>query len=114
MCMRRVNQVAGLVFLVGSLLVMLEARNLEYYTKLGPGSGFFPMWVGGALTLLSVIWLVQESRRPSEPVAEDYVPKRGGMLRILAILVALAVIGFTVDTLGFQLVAFVFLLFLLL
>lgn len=29
--MRRINQGAGLFVFVGSLIVMLESRNLEYY-----------------------------------------------------------------------------------
>lgn len=112
--MRRVNQAAGLAFLVGSVLVMWESRNLEYYTSLGPGPGFFPFWLSAVLALLSVIWLVQVSRQPSEPIEEGFVPSGSALLRISSILVALALTGLLMETLGFQLVAFLFLLFLLL
>lgn len=112
--MRRINRGASLFFLVGSGLVMMESHNLEYYTPLGPGPGFFPLWLSGILALLSLIWLVQLSRQPSEPTDGDFIPRGGALLRILAILGALALMGLLMDTVGFQSMAFAFLLFLLL
>ncbi len=112
--MRRVNQVAGLLFFVGSILVMWESHGLEYYTPLGPGPGFFPFWLSGILAFLSGIWLIQESRRPSEPLEEGFVPSGRAVLRILAILAALTLMGLLMDTVGFRLAALAFLLFLLL
>lgn len=112
--MRRVNQAAGLVFLAGSILVVIESRNLEYYTPLGPGPGFFPLWLSGILGLLSIIWLAQLSRQPSGPLEEGFIPSGVAALRVVSIVAALTLIGLLVDTVGFQVTAFVFLLFLLL
>lgn len=103
-----------MIFFFGSLLVMMESRNLEYYTPLGPGPGFFPLWLSGILALLSAIWLVQISRQPPEAMEDGFVPSGGGALRIVSILGALTLMGLLVDTVGFQVTALVFLLFLLL
>lgn len=112
--MRRVNQAAALIFFMGSVLVMIESRGLEYYTPLGPGPGFFPLWLSGILAFLSATWLVQISRQPSESMEDGFVPNGGGALRIVSILGALTLMGLAVDTAGFQVSALVFLLFLLL
>ena len=112
--MRRVNQGAALFFFAGSVLVMRESLNLEYYTNLGPGPGFFPLWLSGILALLSAIWFVQVSRQAGEPLDEDFIPRGSAVVRILSILGALTLFGLLMDTVGFQILAFVFLLFLLL
>jgi hypothetical protein len=104
---------AGLFFLVGSFLVMAEARNLEYYTRLGPGPGFFPFWISAVLAVLSGIWLVQTLREPTTPLDKDFVPDRDGVLRILAVVGSVTAMGFLMDIIGFQLSAFAFLVFLL-
>ncbi|MCU0560366.1 MAG: tripartite tricarboxylate transporter TctB family protein [Desulfobacterales bacterium] len=111
--MRRVNQVGSLLFFVGALSVMWASWALEYYTPLGPGPGFFPLWLGGCLALLSLIWFVQAGRKPREPIPEGFIPARDGMMRIGSILGALLLMGLLIDVLGFQLMMFAFLLFLL-
>jgi len=44
--MQRIHQAAALFFLAFSAFVVWESWNLEYYTHLGPGAGFFPLWLG--------------------------------------------------------------------
>ncbi|HEX2922537.1 MAG TPA: tripartite tricarboxylate transporter TctB family protein [Chloroflexota bacterium] len=112
--MRRINQGAGIVFFVGSVMVMLESRNLEYYTNLGPGPGFFPLWLSGILAALSLIWVIQQSREPSKPLEEGFIPTRTAVFRVVSILGAIVLMGLLMDTVGFQLTALAFLLFLLL
>ena len=41
---------------------------MEYYTSLGPGAGFFPLWLGVVMGGLSLAWFVQIS--PSQRAAE--------------------------------------------
>jgi putative tricarboxylic transport membrane protein len=111
--MRRVYQVAALIFLAFSAYLMVESRNMEYYVDLGPGPGFFPFWLGALLAVLSIIWLIQVSRGPGGPLEAGFIPDRRGLIRILSILVAMALFGWVVDDLGFQLTMLVFLAFLL-
>lgn len=111
--MQRIQQIAALLFMVGSALVVWEAWNFEYYSKLGPGAGFFPFWLGTTLGVLSFIWLVQVSRRSGKPKEGAFLPKEGGTGRILSILASLVVLGCLMNLIGFQLTMLLFLVFLL-
>lgn len=111
--MRRVYQVAALAFFAVAVFVMLEARNLVYYTRVGPGAGFFPFWLGLLLAVLAIVWFAQVSFQPAADPEEGFIPDRAGALRIVSILVAVLVVGLLMGIVGFQLIMFVFLLFLL-
>jgi putative tricarboxylic transport membrane protein len=111
--MQRIHQSTAVVFVAFAAFVMWQSWGLEYYTKLGPGPGFFPFWLGVVMGGLSLIWLVQVSRRAGRPKDAAFLPERSGILRILAILAALAVMSAVMDWLGFQVSMFLFLVFLL-
>lgn len=111
--MRRANQVTSGLFLALGLFVLLEALNLEYWSPLGPGPGFFPFWLGLTLSLLATGWLVKSTRGPDEPLPEGFFPDSFGAMRIVSIVVALIVLAFLFEFLGFQVTMFAFLLFLL-
>ena len=98
--MRRVYQIASLVFLAFSAYLMIESRNMEYYVDLGPGPGFFPFWLGALLAVLSVIWLVQASRGADGSLEPGFIPDRKGQFRVFAILIAMALFGWFVDWAG--------------
>jgi len=112
--MQRIHQTAALCFVALSAFVVWESWNLEYYTKLGPGSGFFTLWLGVALGGLSLVWLVQVSARMGRQKGAAFLPERGGIVRILSVLAALVAVAVLMDLLGFQLAMFLFLVFLLL
>jgi putative tricarboxylic transport membrane protein len=107
--MQRVYQIASLVFLAFSAYLILASRQMEYYADLGPGAGFFPFWLGMLLAVLSIVWLVQVSIGPKSPLEKGFIPDRRGQIRILAVLVAMALFGWVVDFLGFQLTMLLFL-----
>ena len=107
--MRRVYQIASLAFLVFSIYLVVKSRQMEYFAALGPGAGFFPLWLGGLLAVLSVIWLVQVSIGPQEPMEAGFIPSRQGIIRVLSVLAALALFAWVVETLGYQLTMLVFL-----
>jgi putative tricarboxylic transport membrane protein len=111
--MKRVFQTAGLCFLGLSAFVVWESWDLEYYTNLGPGPGFFPLWLGVVMGALSLVWLVQvfAQKRGSEGAA--ILPERAGIVRILSTLTALVGTAGLMNLLGFQLTMFLFLVFLL-
>ena len=111
--MRRISQVAALLFLTVAAIAIVEARTLTYYDDIGPGPGFFPLWLAGIFGVLSIVWFFQVSLRPAESIPQDFVPDRRGIIRIMAILAALLVSILLVDRAGFSLTMFSFLLFLL-
>jgi putative tricarboxylic transport membrane protein len=52
--LRNGDLVSGAVLAGLGVFVVLEARKWEYLTPEGPGPGFFPMWYGLALVVLSL------------------------------------------------------------
>ena len=111
--MQHIYQTAALGFIGLSAFVLWESWNLEYYTNLGPGPGFFPLWLGVAMGGLSIAWLLRVSGRSGRPKEAVLFPQRAGMVRILSILAALVAMAGFMNFLGFQLMMFLFLLFLL-
>ena len=107
--MKRVYQVASLVFLAFSIYLLVTSHQMEYMAPTGPGPGFFPVWLGALLAVLSVIWLVQSSIGPNEPIETGFVPSREGALRVFSVVVALAIFSWVVELFGFQLTMLVFL-----
>ena len=111
--MQRICQITALSFVALSAFVVWESWNLEYYTKLGPGGGFFPLWLGAVMGGLSLAWLVQVSRRKGSSQDVAFLPERVGIVRILLTVAALVVLAGFLNLLGFQLTMFLFLVFLL-
>lgn len=114
--MRRINLGAGICFFAFSLLVMSASWSMEYYSSLGPGPGFFPFWLGLLMAILSTIWLVQIGigwKRDAGSDAAHFLPERAGLVRVLSIIGSLGLMVVFVETIGFQLSMFAFLVFLL-
>lgn len=94
----------GALVVVG-VYVLVSSIELGLWTTLGPGPGMFPFAMGVLLVAMSVVWLFQELRNPSEtPGGVD------GRL-VIAVVVSLAVLAALLDLLGFQLSMFAFLLY---
>lgn len=92
-------------FTVVGVYVLISSISLGLWTTLGPGPGLFPFAMGVLLVAMSVVWLVQELRKPSEtPGGVD-----GGL--VIAVVVSLAVLAAALDLIGFQLSMFLFLLY---
>jgi len=112
--MHRKHQIAAYCFLALSAYLMWESwNNMEYYTPLGPGAGFFPFWLGALMGGLGIVWLVQVSRRSGHSEEGPSLPPRGGVVRILSISVSVAVVSAVMELLGCQLTMFLFMLMIL-
>lgn len=112
--MQRIHQGAALCFVAFSAFVVWESWNLEYYTSLGPGAGFFPLWLGVVMGGLSLAWFVQISRRKGRPKEGVFLPDRPGIVRLLSVLGAMVAATLLMDFLGYQVAMFLLLFFLLL
>lgn len=111
--MQRIHQLAAALCAALSVVVVVASWKLEYYSSIGPGPGFFPVWLGAVMAVLSVVWLVQVSRKGPEGSARSFLPPREALLRIGSIIAALAAMSLLMDMFGFQLSMFAFLGFLL-
>lgn len=108
--------VAALVVAIGAA-AFIGSRSLGYWDDLGPGPGFFPLWLGVLLVLLGLIWFCQELRarlRPelaSEPATDEEETPDYSLPTVLAILVSLCVLAACLEPIGYQVSMLVFLLF---
>jgi putative tricarboxylic transport membrane protein len=83
--------------------------SLPYQDTLGPGPGFFPLWLGLIGAILSAVLLAQAVRKPIPGhEGEDLMPDRPAIRRILAVLVLLCAAALLLDPLGFRLTALLF------
>lgn len=92
-------------FTAVGVYVLVSSIGLGLWTSLGPGPGLFPFAMGILLAAMSIVWLFQELRSPSETP--------GGVDRglVIVVVVSLAVLAALLDLIGFQLGMFLFLLF---
>ncbi|MBS1115750.1 MAG: hypothetical protein H6Q87_134 [candidate division NC10 bacterium] len=112
--MRRPYQITSIVLLGLSAFLAREALRLRYYTPLGPGPGFFPLWLAVLLAVLAAAMFWRATFRTPEPMPDGFFADRRGYLRIGAVLGALALVIALLDSLGFCLVMLGFYTFLLL
>src|SRR4051812_37014887 len=111
--MTRVHQAASLIIIAFCSWVGFTSVKMTYYTSIGPGPGFFPFWLALIMGVLSAVWFLQLWLRPLPGSAKDFVPSRAGCIRVAALILSALLFGLALDTLGFTLCMFAFLLFLL-
>jgi putative tricarboxylic transport membrane protein len=106
--MRRAQQIAGLALLALALFLGWQAAQLSYYSPLGPGPGFFPLWLCILLGILSVAALVNSLRGTPPELATPFWPDRTALVRIGTVIAGLAFVAAAMSTLGFPLTMLVF------
>ncbi len=112
--MKRPYQITSAILLGLSAFLAWEALKLRYYTRLGPGPGFFPLWLAIFLAVLAAAMFWQATFRKPETMPDGFCADRRGYLRIGAVLGALVWVIALMDSLGFCLVMLGFYVFLLL
>ncbi|MBL8702431.1 MAG: tripartite tricarboxylate transporter TctB family protein [Alphaproteobacteria bacterium] len=100
--MTRGHLVAGLCFMALAAFLGWEATRLSYYSPLGPGAGFFPVWLCVALAALSLA-VVLGALRSGAALPADFWPDRGGALRVVAVVAGLVFVVLALKPLGFRL-----------
>ncbi len=93
--------------------MLVEALGLRFYSSLGPGPGFFPLWLAVLLAGLALVMGFRARFRPSEAMADDFIASPQGYARDGAIVVALIWTVVGMERLGFIVTMFVFFFFLL-
>lgn len=96
----RGDVVSGAVLAALGAYIISEARGWEYSTAEGPGPGFFPMWYGIAMVVLSLVLMVKSAMQPAggKPVAWR------GVARALSVWAVFAIGMGLMKVLGFLLV----------
>ena len=108
--MKRAWQAASLFFLVLSIFVLIHSFEYSYSDRLGPGPGFFSVWLGIVTGSLSLALLLQSSLSKNLFTdSTDLIPDRSGVLRILLILIALIGVIAFLNILGYRICMLLFL-----
>ncbi len=92
--------VSGAMLAALGAYIVSEARNWEYSTVEGPGPGFFPMWYGIAMVLLSLLLMVSSARQADSGKTVDW----RGVRRALGVWLAFTLSMALMKWLGFLLV----------
>ncbi|MFT4030075.1 MAG: tripartite tricarboxylate transporter TctB family protein [Protaetiibacter sp.] len=97
---------AAVAVLIATISVYIVVTGVGYgiWDGTRPGPGFFPICVGGVMTLLSTIWAVQSFTERGAREDDSSIPDRRGALHILfsvgivvAFIVLVDVIGFVIS-----------------
>lgn len=111
--MQKAERVVAALCVFLGLGIVWHAWGMEYLTSIGPGPGFFPLWLGLLLTGLSVAWLVSALWRSTQTNERRFIPERRGLQRILLVMGAIVAVGLVMESIGFQLALFTFVAFVL-
>ncbi len=111
--MNRLYQITGGLSILFSAYIARESFYLKYYTEIGPGPGFFPLWLSVIFALLSAIMLCSATLGKPEPVPANFWPTRVGWVRMGAIFLDIVTTIALLEPMGYRIVTFLFYTFLL-
>ena len=75
--------------------------ELRYYTPLGPGPGFFPLWLSIVLVILAIAMFWQATFGETESMPTEFFADLGGYLRIGVVVGALVGVIALMERIGF-------------
>jgi len=96
-------------FFLFAAVIMVQSLELQFYTNLGPGPGFFPFILSSIFAVLSLVWFMQSMRDTSSETKRRFLPDRAALLRIGVVIVAVSCAALVMDLIGYQLAMFIFL-----
>ena len=113
--MKKTDQWSGLFLLIISALICWGAIRMPYGGVHNPGAGFFPLWIGIILGLMAVGLILTSAReKEGAKMIRDLLAEKIRWGKVLYVLVALVVYGYLMEHIGFLIVTFLFMAFLLL
>lgn len=98
---------AGIIILCLGIVSLLMSLQYTYSGMVGPGPGFFPVWLSGIIIVLA-IWYILESIKGKNVSAQDW-PTGQSLKRILFIIMSLISYFILFLLVGFLLAAIIFL-----
>ncbi len=95
---------SGIALAALGTYIVSEARRWTYVSDEGPGAGFFPLWYGGLMIVLSLVLVARSAlRRPAADAAQAPIRWRDlsrafvCWLAFVACIVLMNVLGFAVS-----------------
>jgi len=100
---------AGIVFLAIGILFFAYSLIYPYSSEVGPGSGFFPIWISGFLIVLALIYIYEsvKGNDSAEEITKD------GFRKVLMIIIFMVLFVLFLPVAGFNIsgTAFLFAMF---
>jgi hypothetical protein len=112
--MKKADQWSGLVLFIIAGLICWRAASLPYGSLRNPGPGFYPLWLGILLGVMSIGLFVKITRqKESARILRDILTGEIRWVKILLVIVALILYGVLMDYVGFLILTFLLMGFLL-
>ena len=112
--MKKADQWSGVVLLILAAFICWQAITLPYGNIHNPGPGFFPLWLGIVLGIMSFGLIVKVTRqKEGARMVWDILAEKIRWGRILLVIIALVLYGFLLDYIGFLILTLLLMAFLL-
>jgi putative tricarboxylic transport membrane protein len=99
--------VASIAFLALFCVTVWESTSYALLDELGPGPGFFPLWLAVIGAILSALLILETARRPADPSDATIVPDREATFRVLSVIVMMGVGAALLEWLGWRITALI-------
>ncbi len=109
---REYNRMAAIFFMAVGIFFAVYARSVEIGTWHEPGPGFLPFWAGIILTVMAAALFLGSYAKKAWAGRPSFFPRSDSWKRVVATFVALVAYNLLLPHLGFTLMTFVFLLYL--
>ena len=111
---RNYDLVIASFFLAVGMGFSIYARSIEIGTWHNPGPGFFPFWAGIVLAGMSIVLLLLRGFRKKPTIdLPPFFPEKDSWKRVLTTFLALLAFNLGMQFIGFTVISFLFLAFLL-
>ncbi len=99
--MKKADRITAIVLLLFSAFIIEESAKMDLFVEFAPGYGFFPFWLGILMALLSLMLLVDASRRPAEKDEAAPIPGRQALIKVVLVLAGLGAYAFLMELTGY-------------
>ncbi len=106
------NRMAAIFFMAVGVFFAVYARSVEIGTWHEPGPGFLPFWAGVILTVMAASLFIGSYARKAWAARPSFFPKSDSWKRVVATFIALIAYNLLLPRLGFTLMTFIFLFYL--
>jgi putative tricarboxylic transport membrane protein len=106
--MNKTEATAGTLVAAVGLVLLINARRLDYMVEEVPGPGFLPLWLGIGILACGTILALKALRPALAPAPRIEWPERSGWIQIVVMIGGLGVGLYFLEPLGFLITASLF------